>query len=100
MKNLILFPWRTVSWTEVAFAEELSPQSVSVSQSCAKDRPPFVSEHKGKMLPESLQKVSCNVSYKYYRTKTLTISYHKSCSRLSYCLVSCVEYTGFVSHHA
>lgn len=77
---------------------------MSVSQSCAEDRPPFVSEHKGKTLPESLCKVSCvaavicNVCYyKYYRAKTLVISYYKSCSRLSYCLVSCVEYTGFAT---
>lgn len=80
MKNLILFPWRTVCWAEVAFAEELSPQSMSVSQSCAQDHPPFVSEHKGKMPRVSVQSVSCvaavvcNVCYyKYYRTKTRVV---------------------------
>lgn len=39
----------SVYWAKVAFAEELFPRPVS--QLCAEDHPPLISEHKDKMLP-------------------------------------------------
>lgn len=80
MKNLILFPWRTVCWAEVAFAEELSPQSMSVSQSCAEDRPPFVLSTRVRcslgLRAECpcVAAVVCDVCYcEYDRTKTRVV---------------------------